>query len=518
MNKSIFRAAPLGFALAILGAVPLFAQQYDQYVALGDSLTAGWESGCLVQRNQVNSYPAVLSKILYGGDFEQPLVSEVAVTSDPAVPKCLGAVLVPPATISIEPLSQMGDPLNALLPRPYNNLGMPGAEVGDLTQLTSVNPNGSSLEQISALVLRNFPGSPFNNTNAVEQAASLLAPASHAIETLWIGNNNVLGASTSGIVVDGVTLISQADFQQQFDAILAGVPPGTTLVVATVADVTAIPFSTTIPPVLVDPTTLQPVLIGGAPVPLLGQGDAGFPCTPVPPDLGCALPPDALVNLPASSLIATGIGIPTAACPPGLTGCGLPLPHGFIDSTGTAHPGVTLYPDEITLLQQRTGQYNDVIRGDSAGAVVVDTNARLLEIKANGYLVGGIQLTTAFLTGGIFSFDGVHPSTIGYSIVADVFIQAINAQTSSNFPRPDISSTLFTPNPPSPGASGAAIAGGGAWGYTYDMWRDVLASVRPERAGAYELPTVRAPRATPRPAAPRTTRAIVRHDRDQDRD
>jgi len=51
----------LASALALLAAGPAQAQ-FDKYVALGDSLTAGFESNCLVQRNQVNSYPAVLAR------------------------------------------------------------------------------------------------------------------------------------------------------------------------------------------------------------------------------------------------------------------------------------------------------------------------------------------------------------------------------------------------------------------------------------------------------------------------
>ncbi|HTY42769.1 MAG TPA: SGNH/GDSL hydrolase family protein [Thermoanaerobaculia bacterium] len=509
MNKTIVRIAPLALGLALLAAVPGAAQQYDQYVALGDSLTAGWESGCLVQRNQVNSYPAVLSKIVYSGDFEQPLVSEGPVTNGSS-PKCLGAVFAPPTSISIEPLSEMWNPLNALLPRPYNNLGMPGAEVGDLTSLTSVNPDGSDLEKISALVLRNFPGSPFNDTNAVQQAGSLLAPAaSNALLTLWIGNNNTLGASTSGIVVPGVTLISADDFQQQYDAIIAGVPPGVQLMVATIPDVTVIPFSTTIPPILINPATMQPVLINGSTVPLLGPGDAGYPCTPVPPDQGCALPPGTLVNLPASSLLAQGVGVPTAA-----GGTGLPLPHGYVDATGP-HAGVLLYPDEIALLQQTTDAYNQIITGDSgSGAVVVDMHARLNEVAAAGYDIGGIHLTTAFLTGGIFSFDGVHPSSIGYSVIADWFGQALNDQAGKNFPHVDLSTILFEPNPPNPGTGSSVLSGAGAWGYTYGMWRDVLASTHKD-AAAIALPSVSAPparRMAPVPAAPRTVRNPHRHD------
>ena len=502
MNKNTLRSASLGAVLALLAALPstLEAQQYQQYVALGDSLSAGWQSGCLVQRNQLNSYPAVLAQIFFDGTFQMPLVEEIALTNPPTT-VCLGAIFIPPATVTVAPVSEMGPPLNATLPQPYNDLAIPGAEVADLTTLTHGDVNGTDLEKLSALILRNVTGSPFDGTSAVQQAGALLAPAaSAAIATLWIGNNNTLGASTSGIVVDGVTLVSQASFQASYDAIIAGIPPGVKLVVANIPEVTAIPFSTTIPPILVDPTTRKPVLVGGSLVPLLGQGDSAFPCTPVPPDQGCALPPGTLVNLSASSLLGQGVGIPVVA-----GGTGLPLPHGHIDGTG-AHGGVTLYPDEISLLEQRTAEYNDVIASSSGGAVLVDVNARFKEVAAAGYNVGGITLTTAFLTGGLFSYDGVHPSTIGYAVVADDFILAINSQTSSAYRRPDFSSVLFTPNVPPTGAS--VTAGGGPWNYTFDMWRGVLGSTVSPRVMSVTLPFVPAPRLAPQPPAGRPNRSL----------
>ena len=69
----------------------------------------------------------------------------------------------------------MGAPLNALLARPYNNLGIPGANVADLVDLTHGNPNGHTAERFSALVLRNVPGSPFDGLNAVTEANLLRA-------------------------------------------------------------------------------------------------------------------------------------------------------------------------------------------------------------------------------------------------------------------------------------------------------------------------------------------------------
>src|SRR6185369_652602 len=82
-------------------------------------------------------------------------------------------------------------------------------------------------------------------------------------------------------------------------------------------------------------------------------------------------------------------------------------------------------------------------------------------------------LTPSFLTGGIFSYDGVHPSSAGYSIVADQFISAINEQVGTDIPRPDLVGILFEPNVP---ATGGAGVNAGPWGYDFSMWRGALST------------------------------------------
>jgi lysophospholipase L1-like esterase len=481
MKTHMLRSLALGASAALYTTSLVSAQPtafFDKYVALGDSLTAGVESNCLVQRNQVNSFPAVLARTLFITDFQQPLVQEIPLTNPLVGTVCLGPLFTPPSTFGVTPVSQMGAPLNALLSRPYDNLGMPGARVADLTQVTHGDPDGTGIEQIAALVLRNVTGSPFDGLNAVDEANILLAPTQNRLTTLWIGNNDVLGAATSGIVVDGVTVTSLASFVDSYEAILDALPPQGAMVLANIPDVTAIPFTTTIPPILVNPATRQPVIIDGHTVPLLGQGDREFPCVPVPPDQGCPLPAGSLVTLPASSLLGQGIGVPVAA-----GGTGAPLPHGFIDATGL-HAGVTLYPDEVALLQERVIQYNDAIESFPP-ITVVDVYGIFNDIRAHGYHVGGIDLTPAFISGGIFSYDGVHPSTIGYTIIADAFIQAMNeAVGQDQFPRPDFSEVLFTPNVP---ATGGNLRVGGPWGYTFETWREVLSKTLRE-AAAVTLP------------------------------
>ena len=60
------------------------------------------------------------------------------------------------------------------------------------------------------------------------------------------------------------------------------------------------------------------------------------------------------------------------------------------------------------------------------GAALVDANAALTTAASTGVNVGGITYTSAFLSGGIFGYDGVHPTRFGYAYVANLFIDAIN--------------------------------------------------------------------------------------------
>jgi hypothetical protein len=54
-------------------------------------------------------------------------------------------------------------------------------------------------------------------------------------------------------------------------------------------------------------------------------------------------------------------------------------------------------------------------------------------ITANGYTV-----TSAYVTGGAFSLDGVHPSPRGYALIANKFIEAINMTYGSNLKGVDL--------------------------------------------------------------------------------
>lgn len=466
--KKMQRSFGLAAGVVVLAAVPLTAQ-FNHYVALGDSLTAGVEGNCLVERNQEASFPAVLAHQLHQSDFQQPLVQELAPSSPLVGNPCLGAVQAPPS-FSVGVISQQGPPLNAQLARPYDNLGIPGANVGDLVNLTQGNLDGTTAQRFSVLVLRNVPGSPFNGLNAVTEA-NALGPD---LITLWIGSNDVLGAALSGVAIPGVTITPQNTFESQYEAVLEAIAQnGRTIVVGNVPDVTSIPFTTTVPSRLAIP---------GGTTPVLGPGNDTYPCTPVAPDQGCPVPDGTLVTLPASALLGQGIGVPVA-----LGGTGLPLPNGSFVPPATLVPGVLLYPDEVAEIQSFVEAYNNIIETQvtGVGGHVVDLNALLEDIRAHGYHIGGLTLSSAFLSGGLFSADGFHPSSIGYTVIADAFIRTMNLELGTEIPRPDFNHVLFTPNTPS---GGAGVRGGGDWSYSISMWRELLASTNTLSGWTLKMP------------------------------
>jgi len=387
-------------AFAVAGA-PVAAQDtgsasFASYVALGDSLTQGFSSGGVFAGVQVNSYPALIARQAGVADFEQPLISA------PGIPGLLHLQSLIPTIIA--PVAGNGAPTNLNLPRPYNNLAVSGFDTRDVLVTLTGNP-------IIDVTLRGLGP-------AIGQALALQP----TFATVWLGNNDALGAATSGVVNDA-TLTPLAQFEMDYRMVVGALAQaGAQIVVATIPDVTAIPFVTTLPPVLVDPATQQPVLVNGQPVPLIGVN-----------------PATDRVLLSAQVALAQGFGIPVQ-----LGGNGLPLPD-----------AVVLSGNEIATISDRIAGFNNVIRtvAGEVGGVVVDINGFFRGVVQNGFEVGGIGFDVEFLTGGIFSYDGVHPTPFGYAVVANQFIAAINEGFGAALEPVDLFPFVFGPD----GSAGTSL-------------------------------------------------------------
>src|SRR5262249_23227852 len=130
------------------------------------------------------------------------------------------------------------------------------------------------------------------------------------------------------------------------------------------------------------------------------------------------------VLLTAAGELQAGKGIPLA-----LGGSGQPLSN-----------GVVLDASEVATITARVAAYNAAIASEAnaAGAALGDANAILADIAHPGVSYGGIRFDSSFLTGGIFSYDGVHPTRFGYALVALKFIEAINAKFGTHIAPPNL--------------------------------------------------------------------------------
>lgn len=373
---------------------------FTSYVAIGNSLTAGYQSAALTSTTNDFSYPNLIAQQV-GTAFEQP---EIA---DPGIGAYfdLGGGILQLRQISIPPVitpdtltvAQFSNPAsmltNATHPAPYNNLGIPGALAIDIPTATST-ATAPSASPFFDLVLRGLG-------TTVDQALMLNA----TFATVWLGNNDVLGYATSG-GTNPPAPMPAANVEAAIGAVVAQLDAaGVKMAIANLPDMAAIPYFTTVKPYLTVTGTSVPVLDG--------QGNKQF-----------FLGPDGFLT-DADMIVLTAQTV--MAPPPEGPGQG---------SVIALEDQYVLSAAEQAIAQAAVDAYNVAIAGIAAqyGLALVDINSLFDSIVAEGIDYGGLDLNAGFLSGGIFSLDGVHPTNVGQAVVANEFIAAINTTYNADIP------------------------------------------------------------------------------------
>jgi len=99
-----------------------------------------------------------------------------------------------------------------------------------------------------------------------------------------------------------------------------------------------------------------------------------------------------------------------------------------------------LTPTESAEVKKATDAYNVTIEAvaKEKGLAFVDTRPTLTQLASGGIRFGNFTMSSSFATGGAFSLDGVHPSARGYGLIANIFIDAINAKYGSTLRHVDL--------------------------------------------------------------------------------
>ncbi len=338
---------------------------------LGDSLTNGVQSARVHEFTQPHGFAALLATQLG--------VSADLVWSNPLLSLDSG-VRIDPVTVP-------------------TNLGVSGATVQSLLQEQTGSGN-PLLDSLMAPV-PSLAGRTVSQLEAAEFVADL-HNSSQTLITLWIGNNDVLGAVTASggtalrlpdisvFLGDVSSGRDAATLEANLDEIVRrlGLIPGARIFIANLPRVARIGF-------LFDREDIGR-LSGLAALPLQPRGGEALGFAPFVAAVAPALDQDALTLNLATAVSAS------------------------VD-------GNLLDRFEAAILDARVASINAHIAtlAERENVHLVDIAALFESVQRGEIQVGGRILRKTFGAGGLFSLDGVHPSHTGHALIANAFIERI---------------------------------------------------------------------------------------------
>lgn len=470
-----------------VGAYSNGEADFSRYVALGNSLTAGYADNALYITGQESSYPNILAqqfeKTQATEEFRVPYVSDNygglllggnEIASNRLVLAFGEDGPAPKVYTGMQPTTEVGEVLEG----PFGNLGAPGAKSYHL-----VAPGYGNVEGVAT-----GTANPYFARFASSPQTTVLADAlvqEPTFFSLWIGNNDVLGYATSGGTgkdqtgnLDPSTYGSNditdanvfANLYGKMVQDLAAKASGGVLV--NIPDVATVPFFTTVPsnPIPLDAQTagaLNQQFSAYNTQVLPGLAQAGFISAEEAQarqinfaegqnyvtlqdesltDISQAIqgPPFNLDPQTAGLLSQLRQATPNDLIP--LTS------SGFLGTTVNDNPNMVngvsvplgdehvLTTAEQELVKSATEKYNNTIAGlaQTNDLALVDANAMLKQLANGGITYDGGSVTSTFVTGGAFSLDGVHLTPRGYAIIANKMIEEINKTYNAEVPRVNV--------------------------------------------------------------------------------
>lgn len=399
-------AAVLALAAAVTGCdpdvkivgteTPSGGAMFTNYVALGNSITAGYQSSGINDSTQRRSYAALFAAQA-GTRFAYPQLA--APGCPPPVVNFLtqsrGNAAYTSTTCALRTTESATERLN--------NVAVPGALVIDPTASTTASSN-----MLTTLIL--------GGKTQVQRALD----TDPTFASIWIGNNDVLGAAVRGVLAPsaavgspGVT--SVADFTSRYDTMLdqltdsASGLEGALFAVMQVQNV---------------PLLFQAGVLLASP-----QAKAAFDAAAggtVVIENNCVTAPTTLVSFVITTQMRAGTHPRILSCGPSTLAPGTAVGEVFI-----------LTAAEQTILTETVNAYNAHIaaKADELGWAYVDANPLLAARRAAGEVPPFPNLASGTATfGPWFSLDGVHPSTAAHRLIANLMIQEVNAHYGTTIP------------------------------------------------------------------------------------
>jgi len=433
---------------------------FANYVALGDSFAAGFSDNALFIKGQQGAYTNIIAQqfaLITNATFKTPL------TNDNIGGLLLGGNVISGPRLYFNgkaPVPVEGVPtteVTAHLSGNFNNLGVPGARSYHLVAPGYGNVAGVATGKANPYFAR-FASSP--NTTVLADAIA----QSPTFFSLWIGGNDVLGYATSGgsgkdqtgnmdpSTYSGSDITDPTVFKTVYTNIINGLTAkGAKGVIANLPNITSLPYFTTVP--------YNPVALPADKAAQLNAGYATYNGGLQQMKALGLLTADEVAKRTVNFVAGNNAVVVEDSYLTNLSAYGLPsyrqatkddlvvlTAMSFIGTLVNEDPtkvnGVSvpladkwvLTKDEVGEVAKATKSYNETIKevATAKNLAILDTEILMTQIAGAGISANGFTMKSTFVTGGTFSLDGVHPSPRGYALIANKFIEAINAKYGSN--------------------------------------------------------------------------------------
>lgn len=371
---------------------------FRSYVSIGNSITAGFQSAGINDSTQRQSYAVLIAQAV-NTNFRIPLLNKPG--CPPPIANFVTQELVGDAAPGSCALRQVEK-----TPGPINNVAVPGA--------TSLSPTGA-VPGPDTLVENALTTFILGGETQVQRAAE----TQPTFVSVWIGINDVLNASLSGIlpatpgISNGVTSITAftANYKSLVKALktIPSIRGGVLIGVVNTANV---------------PLLFPAQVLLLSPAAKFGFDQAAGTTTVIDPAT-CPATTTSLINFQLAGAIRSHAHPPTIECE------ALPPPFAPVGNV------FVLDAAEQQAVTDTVNAYNALIsaEADTLGFAYFDPNPVLVALKVSGAVPSFPNLADGTAAFGLyFSLDGVHPAAAAHVLLANDIIDVVNAKYGTSVP------------------------------------------------------------------------------------
>jgi hypothetical protein len=361
---------------------------FQRYVAIGTSVSMGWQSDGVVAATQATSWPAQLAA--FGDrDLSQPYI---------AAPGCPAPLITPLALFTrssgesafADPETLNCSPLQPGVTLPVGNVAIKGALTSDALLTTPENNPDPASQKLYSRVLQ--PG---------HTQVSTMLEENPKLVSVELGANEILGVR-SGVAIPGVSMVAITTWQPLYDQVLDNVQRVTkdAVLVGLIRDVQDFPAFRTGNEIWQDALEFAGANIAVSPD-CMGSANLIF----VPVKVGAAV-------VQAAQLAAAHLG---------------PLPFSCT-AGGPFDQDLILTPTEAAIVNTQMQAMSAHIQAEAArrGFAYFALGALYDRGDIKGPFSLSTLLTSSTPFGSLVSLDGVHPSAAGSRILAQAAAHALN--------------------------------------------------------------------------------------------